>query len=94
MALNKNKTGLVLGIFAALLHAVWAIAVLIGVAQTYLDWIFPMHFINSVFEVATFSIVNAIILIVLAFIGGYVCGWVFAALWNWIEKSGKKGRRR
>ncbi|MBS3100237.1 hypothetical protein J4463_03420 [Candidatus Pacearchaeota archaeon] len=84
--INKNKLGLALGIFAAVLHAIWAVAVAIGLAQTYLDWIFPMHFIGNVFQVATFSIINASILVVMAFVGGYVCGWLFAWLWNKLGK--------
>ncbi len=84
--INKNKLGLVAGIFLAILHAFWAIIVAVGVAQTSLDWIFPMHFVNSTFSVATFNIGNALILIVLAFVGGYVSGWIFACLWNFISK--------
>ena len=82
---NKNKLGLTLGIFAALLHLVWAISVAVGIAQTYLDWILPMHFIGNVFDFATFNIVNAIILIILAFIGGYICGWVLGYIYEKVE---------
>ena len=87
MGNNKNKLGLTLGIFAALLHLVWAVLVAIGIAQNWLNWIFPMHFIDSVFSVTSFSIVNALILIVLAFIGGYACGWVLGAIWNYVDKE-------
>ncbi len=73
---NKNRIGLTFGIMAALIHLIWAIAVAIGIAQTYLDWIFPMHMIGNVFRVASFSIVNTIILLVMAFISGYILGWV------------------
>ena len=83
---NKNRLGLTIGIFAALLHAVWALIVVAGLAQSYLDWIFPLHFVNSVFDVAAFSLVNAVILIILAFVGGYVVGWILGAIWNWIKK--------
>jgi len=84
--IDKNKLGLVLGIFAAILHAVWAVAVAIGIAQAYLDWIFPMHFIGNVFQTTNFNITYALILVVLAFICGYIMGWVFAWLWNKINK--------
>ena len=80
--LSKNKTGMVLGVFVALLHIVWALLVGVGVAQTYLDWILPMHFIGLVVPLIEFSWLSALILAVLAFIGGYVIGWLFAALWN------------
>jgi len=84
--LNKNKTGLSLGIFIALIHALWAVLVAIGVAESMLDWVFPMHFIGNVFSINAFSIVNALILIVCGFVGGYVMGWVFALIWNWVAK--------
>ena len=88
--MSKNRAGLTLGLFFAILHAFWALAVLVGVAKTYLDWILPMHFIGIMFDILPFSIVNALILVVIAFIAGYVCGWIFAALWNWMGKCCKK----
>ena len=90
MAINKNKLGLTVGIFAAILHAVWAILVGAGIAQTYLNWIFPMHFIGNVFQVANFSLMAAVLLIILAFIGGYICGWILGVVWNWVDKGNKK----
>lgn len=80
--INKNSLGLSLGIFAALLHAVWAILVAAGVAKSLLDWVLPLHFVGAMFSITSFSIVSAILLVVLAFVGGYVTGWVFAAIWN------------
>ena len=79
---NKNLAGLTTGIFAAALHALWAVLVLLGVGQTYLDWIFPLHFVGNVYSVMSFSLGTAAILVVLAFVGGYVLGWLFTALWN------------
>ena len=90
MSTNKNKLGLTVGIFAAILHAVWAILVGVGIAQTYLNWIFPMHFIGNVFQVANFSLLTALLLVILAFIGGYICGWILGVLWNWMDKGNKK----
>lgn len=80
---KKNRMGLTFGILAALLHLVWAILVLVGVAQAYLDWIFPMHMIGNVFQVASFSIINTILLVIIAFIGGYILGW----LGSWIYEK-------
>ena len=85
--LNKNKTGLVLAIFFALLHLVWALIVGLGVAKQAIDWILPLHFIDMLVGVTTFSWVNAILLVVLAFIGGYIIGWVFAWIWNMVAKK-------
>jgi hypothetical protein len=87
MVLNNNKVGLVVGIFASVWHLLWAICVLAGIAQTFLNWVLPLHFIGLLVSVTTFSITNALILVIGAFVGGYVMGWLFAALWNWIVKK-------
>lgn len=87
--INANKLGLTIGLFATILHAVWAIIVAVGkdAMQSYLDWIFPLHFIGNVFQVISFNLASALILIVIAFAGGYACGWVLAKLWNLVEKK-------
>lgn len=84
--ISKNRAALTVGLFIALLHALWAIIVAIfpNAMQTYLNWIFPMHFIGNVFTILPFNILNAIILVIMAFIGGYVFGWLFALIWDWL----------
>ena len=82
--LNKNKIGLTLGIFAALCHLVWLIAVAIGI-QKFLDWILLLHSIQLDLTLTSVVLLNAVLLIVIAFIGGYIVGYVFAAIrriWN------------
>jgi len=87
--INANKLGLTIGIFVAALHALWAVLVAVGQdqVQAYLDWIFPLHFIGNVFQIMTFNLVSALILVVMAFVGGYICGWVLAWLWNMVDKK-------
>jgi uncharacterized protein YneF (UPF0154 family) len=80
--LDKNKVGLIAGIFLGLWHTVWSLFVLIGFAQTILDWIFWLHMVVNPYTVKSFSITTAILLIVVTFIVGYIGGFVFAALWN------------
>jgi len=84
---GKNKVGLTVGLFCALLHAIWAILVGIGVGKSVIDSILPLHFISTTYNVITFSFVNALSLVILAFIGGYIIGWLFMLLWNWICKK-------
>jgi len=86
--LNKNQVALSLGIFAALCHLVWSIAVAIGI-QSYIDWVLLLHSIKLDLLLTQVVILNVVILLVLAFIGGYIVGWVFAALYNWIGKKVK-----
>lgn len=86
ISLNANRIGLTLGIFIALLHAIWALLVGVGVGQEVLDWIFPMHFLSSIYTIIQFNVLTAIILIVMAFLAGYVMGYIFALIYNLVEK--------
>ena len=84
--ISRNRAALSVGLFVDLLHAIWALVVWIApnAMQKYLDWIFPMHFIGNVFQILSFNLLNAIILVIMAFIGGYVFGWLFAVIWDWL----------
>lgn len=84
---NINKLGITLGVFFGLLHLVWGLVVLAGIAQMYLDWIFPLHFLNNVYTVASFNAVYLLTLVVMALVWGYVMGLVLGALWNYINKK-------
>jgi len=86
--MNKNKVGLAVGLFAALCHLVWIIAVAIGI-QKFVDWIFLLHSIQLELTLTSVVLLNALLLIVVAFIGGYVFGWVFATIWNFVGKKVK-----
>lgn len=83
--LNANQVGLTLGLFAALVHLVWLIAVAIGV-QKLIDWVLLLHSIKLDLVLTNVVILNAILLIIIAFIGGYVVGAVFALIWNYAGK--------
>lgn len=87
--LNKKQVGLAIGTFAALVHLVWLIAVAIGV-QKAIDWILLLHSIKLDLILTNVVLLNAVLLIIIAFIGGYIVGWVFAALYNWAGKCCKK----
>jgi len=87
--ISKNRAGLAVGLFVALLHALWALVVAIAPEsmQKALDWIFPMHFLNNVYQITAFSFTNALLLVVMAFVGGYIFAWVFAWIWDWLVKK-------
>ena len=85
--LSKAKTGLTLGLFLAVVHAVWAVLVALGAAQGLLDRVTGMHMLDNPYIVLDFSLGAAIGLLVLTFVIGYVLGWVLAALWNSLRKS-------
>ncbi len=83
--LNENKIALVVGLYVAILHALWAGLVALGVAQSFLDLIFPMHFIANFYSVLDFSLLNAVVLATLAFIGGYIATLLFVTLWKLVK---------
>lgn len=87
--LNKNKTGLVLGIFIALMHAIWAVlvAVIPVSLQKFIDWAFLLHSLKPIYEITSFVLLNAVLLVVVTFVCGYVMGWIFAAVWNKLVKK-------
>lgn len=85
MKLGCSKPALVVGLYVAILHALWAGLVALGVGQAVLNWILPLHFIDSMYTVITFNLLNAALLIVFAFIGGYVATWLFMLLWKAIK---------
>jgi hypothetical protein len=74
---KENKIALTVGLFAAVLHAIWALMVAIGVGQMYLDWILPLHFISNLYLVMSFNLLNALFLVIMAFLGGYVASLLF-----------------
>jgi hypothetical protein len=86
--LDKNRAGIIGGLFLAIMHAVWALAVAIipSTLQGFLDWVFGLHFLEPYFVLTAFNFPNAVLLVILTFVCGYICGWVFAAVCNWIRK--------
>lgn len=87
--MNKNQVGLTLGLFAALVHLVWLIAVSFGI-QKFMDWILLLHSIRLDLVLLPVNWMNSIALIVIAFVDGYILGWLFAAVYNWAGKCCKK----
>ncbi len=86
MKLDPLKTGLGLGSLTALMHLVWSLLVLLGMAQGWMDWIFSLHFLNNPFTVGSFNIVIALTLILVTGLVGFAVGFVFANIWNYWQK--------
>ena len=87
--IDKNKIGLAVGFFMALAHAVWSlcVAVIPSYLQTFLDWVFKLHAIEPVWILTAFNFMNAILLVIVTFIFGYIVGFVFAWLHNLVHKK-------
>jgi hypothetical protein len=86
---NPNKAGIALGALIGGWHLLWAVVVAIGWAQWLINFVFWMHFIVPPYTVKPFQARLALILIGVTSVTGYVLGYVFAVLWNWLH--GKVG---
>ena len=84
--MSTHGTGMTLGSFAALVHLVWLIFVGIGIAKPFADWMMSLHMMQCTWSILPFTLGTAILLLVVAFVIGYIFGWVFASLWNYFHK--------
>ncbi|MFH1284062.1 MAG: hypothetical protein ABIH78_00510 [Candidatus Peregrinibacteria bacterium] len=85
--ISKNSLGLTLGIFLAAFHALWLLLIGLGVAKPALDWMLGVHHITLTWDVLAFDWAYAGLLVAMAFVAGYVIGWLFAGLWNLLRKN-------
>jgi hypothetical protein len=92
--ISKNKLGVVVGSAFGIWHLAWALLVAFGIAQWLLDWTFRLHFIEPAYVVTTFQPLQAIGLIVVTSVLGYLTGWIVAASWNWLHEERKPARAR
>ena len=83
--LSPKRLGLTIGLFAAICHLVWSIAVALGI-QKFVDWILLLHSIKLDLVLTNVVILNVILLVIAAFIGGYIFGVVFALVYNYAGK--------
>lgn len=84
--LNTRKVGLVVGVNVALWNAVWQVLVWAGSAAKFMAWILGLHSVKMSMSVTAFNATTAVSLVVVAFVCGYLMGWVFAWIWNRLRK--------
>lgn len=89
MILDKNKTGLIVGLFLAAIHLIWSLGVLLikSPMQNFLNWIFTLHALQPYWILTSFNFMNMIWLLIVTFIAGYILGWIFAIVANYIHKK-------
>ncbi len=85
--MKENKVGLIVGLFLGGWHAFWSLLIFIGLAQPLIDWIFWLHMITPVYHVTGFNATQAGLLILVTFGIGYLAGYLFAMLWNSLQKK-------
>lgn len=83
--LKPEYIGFMLGSLAAFVHGVWSLLVAFDFAQGLLDWFFNLRFMSNPYQVGTFELTQALMLVVFTFGAGYVGGWIFAHLWNMLH---------
>ena len=86
MKLNVQKTALMFGTFAGLMHTIWSLLVALGFAQAYLNWMMGLHFLQNPFTIAPFNFTTAVALIAVTSALGYLVGFVFSTVWNRLNK--------
>lgn len=84
--MNINKVGLTVGTFVGFLHLVWSLLIGLGWAQGYLDFVMGIHSLNNPYTVMSFNLGQAVVLIILASMVGYIVGSVFATIFNKLHK--------
>lgn len=87
MKLDPKKTALAVGIFAGGWHVVWAVLIMLGWAQPLQDFMFQIHMLNNPFTVVAFNLGTAAVLVITTFAIGFLFGWVFANIWNRVQKA-------
>ncbi len=90
--MNRNKTGLIVGFFLAAVHVIWAllVAIIPGKLQNFLDWVFELHSLQPYWVITAFNFLNALFLVVVTFVFGYLYGYLFALIWNWISRTRRR----
>lgn len=82
--LNPNKTALAVGCFAAVLVLLWSIVLAIGGAGLASYWL-RMHYLSGIaFQQVTLG--TAVLSIIHHFVVGAIVGWLFATVWNKVNK--------
>jgi uncharacterized membrane protein len=79
---HPHSFGLVLSIFLAVWHSLWALLVWLGAAQTLVDFVFRLHMITPPYRIAAFNLGTAATLVLVTAGIGYVMGFVVGFIWN------------
>ena len=85
--LNPKKTGLAVGELVGGVHLVWAVLVALGWAQALVNFSQWAHMLSvPVVVVEPFNFTAAITVILVATAVGYILGYAFAKIWNYLHR--------
>ena len=85
--IHPFKAGISVGAVIGLWHLIWVSLVAIGWAKPFMDFVLRLHFIQLPYELAPFAVGTAAALVALTFGIGFLFGFVFAVIWNWLAKA-------
>lgn len=83
--MNTHRVGLTTGIFFALLHLGWVALVATGSASQIISWLLRLHFITEHYTIQPFEASTAALLVGVAFVSGYLLGFIFTSIWNFVR---------
>lgn len=86
--IDRNKVGMVAGLFLGGWHLVWSLLVFTGWGQPLIDLILWMHMVHVPYVVGPFELRAATVLVTATALGGYAAGWTTAAAWNLLAAGG------
>ena len=85
--LAPARVGVAFGVFLGAGHALWSVLVAAGLAQTFMDFVFWLHFIRPPFTLEPFELMRALLLVAVTGAIGFVLGSVLAVIWNSVHRS-------
>lgn len=85
--LNPTRTALAVGVFLGGWHLCWSLLVALKWAQPLYDFILWAHMIHLQLTIGPFDAVAAATLVAVSFVVGCVMGYVFALVWNWLNRA-------
>ena len=83
---NSIKLGIAFGALLGATHLSWALLVVLGWAQSLMDFVFWMHFIRPVYVIQPFSFSTAAVLIVITSVSGFFIAFIFGVILNELHR--------
>jgi hypothetical protein len=90
--INPIKAAMSVGIVIGLYHCMWVGLVATGAAQSVLDFILRLHFIELNIRMAPYDAMTGAMLVGITFAIGALFGLVFALVWNWLASNASTGQ--
>lgn len=84
--INPIKTGLAVGKLIGGIHLVWVVLVALGWAQALVNFSQWAHMLSVPVVIQPFDLTAAVTVIIFAAAVGYVLGYAFAHIWNYLHR--------